>query len=97
MANIIQNRIFTKQLTAGAIVSIRELSGQSYISILCKTDNSSAGGITVLGTGGANGVLPDAITLTQNESITIQTPNGQNLGDLTITALASSTGHIVAM
>ena len=84
MANIIQNRIFTKQLTAGASVSIRELSGQSYISILCKT-------------GGANGVLPDAITLTQNESITIQTPNGQNLGDLTITALASSTGHIVAM
>ncbi|MDA7669941.1 hypothetical protein N8587_01360 [Akkermansiaceae bacterium] len=97
MANIIQNQIFTKQLTAGASVSIREESGQSYISVLCKTDNTGAGGITVLGTGGANGTLPDAITLTQNESITIQTPNGQNLGDLTITALASSTGHIVAM
>ena len=89
--------IFTKTLTAGETVTIREASGQSYVSVLCKTDNSGAGGITVLGTAGMNGTLPDLVTLSVNESITIQTPNGLNLGDLTITALASSTGHIVAM
>jgi|TARA_R110000822_G_scaffold128530_2_gene264370 hypothetical protein len=97
MSNLNMNRIFTKQLTAGTTVTVRTESGQSYISILCKTDNGGLGGITVLGTGGVNGTLPDAITLTTNESITIQTPNGLNLGDLTITALAGSTGHIVAM
>tara|TARA_R100000908_G_scaffold43307_1_gene20303 strand:+ start:3456 stop:3734 length:279 start_codon:yes stop_codon:yes gene_type:complete len=89
--------IFTKTLTAGETVTIREESGQSYVSVLCKTDNSGSGGITVLGTAGMNGTLPDLVTLSVNESITIQTPNGLNLGDLTISALASSTGHIVAM
>ena len=89
--------IFTYTLGAGDTVTIREESGQSYVSVLCKTDNSGAGGITVLGTAGMNGTLPDLVTLSVNESITIQTPNGLNLGDLTISALASSTGHIVAM
>jgi hypothetical protein len=89
--------IFTKTLTAGETVTIREESGQSYVSVLCKSDNSGSGGITVLGTAGMNGTLPDLVTLSVNESITIQTPNGLNLGDLTISALASSTGHIVAM
>ncbi len=89
--------IFTYTLGAGDTVTIREESGQSYGSVLCKTDNSGAGGITVLGTAGMNGTLPNTVTISQNESITIQTPNGLNLGELTITALASSTGHIVAM
>ena len=89
--------IFTYTLGAGDTVTIREESGQSYVSVLCKTDNSGAGGITVLGTAGMNGTLPNTVTISQNESITIQTPNGSNLGELTITALASSTGHIVAM
>jgi|TARA_B100001094_G_scaffold23202_1_gene19645 hypothetical protein len=89
--------IFTYTLGAGDTVTIREESGQSYVSVLCKTDNSGAGGITVLGTAGMNGTLPNTVTISQNESITIQTPNGLNLGELTITALASSTGHIVAM
>ena len=89
--------IFTYTLGAGDTVTIREESGQSYVSVLCKTDNSGAGGITVLGTAGMNGTMPNTVTISQNESITIQTPNGLNLGELTITALASSTGHIVAM
>ena len=89
--------IFTYTLGAGDTVTIREESGQSYVSVLCKTDNSGAGGITVLGTDGMNGTLPNTVTISQNESITIQTPKGLNLGELTITALASSTGHIVAM
>lgn len=73
--------IFTYTLGAGDTVTIREESGQSYVSVLCKTDNSGAGGITVLGTAGMNGTLPNTVTISQNESITIQTPNGLNLGN----------------
>jgi hypothetical protein len=89
--------IFTRRLNATDVVTVSEGNGATYVSVLCKTDNSGAAGITILGTGGLGGLTSNTITLLANESITIQSPDGRNIGDLTITAGASSTGIVVSM
>jgi hypothetical protein len=91
------NGIFTGTMAAADVITVRKDAGFIYISVLCKTDGAGARGITILGEAGLNGTLPTAITLLANESITIQSPDGRNLGALTVTAGDESTGIVVAM
>lgn len=89
--------IFTRTLAATDTVETTLSTGITYISILCKTDNTGANGITILGTGS---IAPDDsnnIILKANESITIQNPDNRNLGAVNITCGTGSTGIVVAM
>ena len=89
--------VFTRTLAAADSLSITDSQGVSYISVLCKTDNSGANGITITGTGGIGGLTSNAIVLLENESITIQAPSPYDIGGLTITAGTLSTGIVVGM
>jgi|TARA_B110000908_G_C10266785_1_gene464854 hypothetical protein len=89
--------IFTRTLAATDTVTTTLSTGITYISVLCKTDNTGANGITVLGTGSIGGDDSNNISLKANESITIQNPDGRNLGSIEITCGAGSTGIVVAM
>jgi|TARA_R110001606_G_scaffold353115_1_gene503597 hypothetical protein len=88
--------VFTKTLAASEVVTISGSDGVSYISVLCKTDNSAANGIVILGTGNVGGTGSTAITLLAGESCTISVPDPYDIGTLTITAGASSTGVVVS-
>jgi len=85
--------IFTRTMAATDVITIAGTEGVSTMSVLCKTDNSGAAGITVLGTLGIGGVASNAITLLANESLTVSA-NGMDMAGLTITAGAGSTGII---
>jgi hypothetical protein len=89
--------IFTRTLAATDTVSTTLSMGITYISVLCKTDNTGANGITILGTGSIGGDDSNNIVLKANESITIQNPDNRNLGVLDIACGAGSTGIVVAM
>jgi len=89
--------VFTRTMAAGNTITITGNDGVSQVSILCKTDNSGAAGITVLGTETVGGVAPNSITLLADESVTIATPSPYDLGSLTITAGTSSTGVVTAV
>ena len=85
--------IFTRTMAATDVIRIAGTEGVSTMSVLCKTDNSGAAGITVLGTLGIGGVASNAITLLANESLTVSA-NGMDISNLTITAGEGSTGII---
>ena len=85
--------VFTRTLAAADSITIVESQGVSYISVLCKTDNSGTRGITILGSGGIAGTASNEIILLENESITIQSPSPYDVGGLTITAGTGSTGR----
>ena len=89
--------VFTRTLAATDVVAITESAGISYISVLCKTDNTGANGITIVGEGRLGSIASNNIVLKANESITIQNPDSRNVGNLTITAGTSSTGIVVSM
>ena len=89
--------VFTRTLAAADSISITNSQGVSYISVLCKTDNSGSNGITVAGTGNIGGTASNNIILLENESITIQAPSPYDINGLTITAGAGSTGIVVGM
>lgn len=89
--------VFTRTLVAADVITISEGAGISYISVLCKTDNTGGNGITIVGTGAVGGVASNNIVLKANESITIQNPDNRNLGSLIITAGTGSTGILVSM
>ena len=88
--------VFTRTLAAGNTVTISKSDGVSYVSVLCKTDNSGSNGITVTGTGNVAGTASNAITLLANESCTVSVPDPYDIGSLTITAGTSSTGIVVS-
>ena len=88
--------IFTRTLAAGNSLAFTGGEGLHSISVLCKTDNSGAAGITVLGTLSVGGTASNSITLLANESVTISVPEPYDLGTITITAGASSTGIVTA-
>ena len=88
--------IFTRTLAAGNSLAFTGGEGLHSISVLCKTDNSGAAGITVLGTLSVGGTASNSITLLANESVTISVPAPYDLGTITITAGASSTGIVTA-
>ena len=83
--------VFTKTLAASEVVTISGSDGVSYISVL-----SAANGIVILGTGNVGGTGSTAITLLAGESCTISVPDPYDIGTLTITAGASSTGVVVS-
>ena len=89
--------IFTRTLAATDTLETTLSSGITYISILCKTDNTGANGITILGTGSIKNDDSNNIILKANESITIQNRDGRNLGAVSITCGTGSTGIVVAM
>ncbi len=89
--------IFTRTLAATDTVSTTLNTGITYISVLCKTDNTGANGITIIGTGSIGGDDSNNIVLKANESITIQNPDNRNLGAVDITCGTGSTGIVVAM
>lgn len=89
--------IFTRALAATDTVTTTLQTGITYISVLCKTDNTGANGITILGTGSIGGDVSNNIVLKANESITIQNPDNRNLGALEVTCGTGSTGIVVAM
>ena len=88
--------VFTRTLSAADSLAITGGDGLQYISILCKTDNSGANGITVLGTNSVAGVASNTITLLANESVTISVPDPYDIGTITITAGTGSTGIVVS-
>lgn len=89
--------VFTRTLAAADTLTISNSQGVSYISVLCKTDNSGSNGITITGTGNIGGTTSNNIILLENESITIQAPSPYDISGLTITAGTSSTGIVVGM
>ena len=89
--------VFTRSMVASDTITINSSMGASYVSVLCKTDNSGSNGITITGTGNLAGVSSNAIVLKENESITIQQPNSLDIGNLTITCGTGSTGIVVSM
>ena len=88
---------FTRSLVAGDSLTLTESAGVTYISVLCKTDNSGSNGVTVTGGGTLAGTASNAIVLNANESITIQAPSPYDIGDLTISCGTGSTGIVVSM
>ena len=89
--------VFTRTLTAGTTITVSKSDGVSYVSVLCKTDNSGSNGITITGTGNVGGTGSNGILLLANESCTVSVPDPYDIGSLTITAGTSSTGIVVGM
>ena len=91
------SNVFTRSMVAGDTLTLTASQGTSYISVLCKTDNSGSNGITITGTGRLGSTASNAIVLKANESFAITQPSSFDIGDLTITAGTSSTAIVVAM
>lgn len=88
---------FTRSMSATDVITIGSGNGVTYISVLCKTDNSGSNGITITGTGSIGSTASNDIVLKANESITIQAPSPYDISNLTITAGTGSTAIVVAM
>jgi hypothetical protein len=89
--------VFTRSMVAGDIIVILASQGCSYISVLCKTDNSGSNGVTITGQGNLAGISSNAIVLKENESFTIQQPGSLDIGNLRITCDTASTAIVVSM
>jgi hypothetical protein len=88
---ILGNEIFT-QVLASSSLNITEDDGVGIISVLCTT--ATAG--TILGNATIDGKASTAISVTENNSITVSTTSGSSLGTLTITAPAGCSLTIIA-
>jgi hypothetical protein len=86
--------IYTRTMAATDVITVAGTEGISTLSILCKTDDTGAAGITILGGGRIGGVPANAITLLADESLTVTAASGMDIASLTITAGASSTGIV---
>lgn len=91
MPNILGNKIFTKTLSNDTLV-IDEDNGVVAVSIQCTTSTSG----TVEGDSVVAGESSDAISITENNSVTIASTNGKPISSLTITAPSGCTLIIVA-
>ena len=89
---ILGNEIFTQVLTGVESLNITEDDGVGIISVLC----TSATAGTILGNATIDGRASQAISVTENNSVTISATSGKTLGTLTITAPASCTLIIIA-
>ena len=92
---ILGNEIFTQTLTGSGsseVLSITEADGVGTISVLCTS--STAG--TILGNATIDGKASEAISVAENNSITISATSGKTLGTLTITAPDGCTLLVVA-
>jgi hypothetical protein len=88
---ILGNEIFT-QVLASSSLNITEDDGVGIISVLCTT--ATAG--TILGNATIDGKASTAISVTENNSITVSTTSGSSLGTLTITAPSGCSLTIIA-
>jgi Ca2+-binding RTX toxin-like protein len=93
--DILGNEIFTQTLTGSGsseTLNITEEDGVGTISVLCTS--STAGTIT----GGAtiDGKASEAVSIAENNSVTISATSGKTLGTLTITAPDGCTLIVVA-
>ena len=89
--------VFTRSMVAGDLIGILASQGCSYISVLCKTDNSGSNGVTITGEGNLAGISSNAIVLKENESFTIQQPGSLDIGNLRIACGTASTAIVVSM
>jgi hypothetical protein len=92
---ILGNEIFTQTLTGSGgseVLNITEADGVGTISVLCTS--STAG--TILGNATIDGKGSEAISVAENNSITISATSGKTLGTLTITAPDGCTLLVVA-
>ena len=89
---ILGNEIFTQVLTNVESLNITEDDGVGVISVLC---TSSIAG-TILGNATMDGRASEAISVAENNSVTISATSGKTLGTLTITAPASCTLTVIA-
>jgi hypothetical protein len=88
----LQDKVFTKELTNDSLTLTNSM-GVKKISIV----NDSAVDGTVLGTQKLAGVSPSAITISQDETVTIVANQASVLVDLVITAPSGCTLSIVAL
>jgi hypothetical protein len=89
---ILGNEIFTQVLTNVESLNITEDDGVGIISVLC---TSATAGI-ILGNATIDGKASEAISVTENNSVTISATSGKTLGTLTITAPSGCTLTIIA-
>lgn len=87
-------RIFTRTLLAAETITILGEQGLTTISVLCKTDNTGAGGISVLGNMSSGSTISNEILLKANESLTVTGAGEFDIEYLNITAGAVSTAII---
>jgi hypothetical protein len=88
--------VFTKSMTASSTLTIAGGDGVKAITVLCTTDDSAAGGVTITGTLTVGGTAPDGIVLLANESATISVPNPFCIEALTIVTAGGSTAKVIA-
>jgi|TARA_R110002050_G_scaffold300823_1_gene473670 hypothetical protein len=89
---ILGNEIFTQVLTGVESLNITEDDGVGVISVFCSS--STAG--TILGNATIDGRASQAISVTENNSVTISATSGKTLGTLTISAPSGCTLTIIA-
>ena len=89
---ILGNEIFTQVLTGVESLNITEDDGVGIISVLC----TSATAGTILGNATIDGKASEAISVTENNSVTISSTSGKTLGTLTITAPSGCNLTIIA-
>ena len=89
---ILGNEIFTQVLTGVESLNITEDDGVGVISVLC----TSVVAGTILGNATIDGRASQAISVTEDNSVTISATSGKTLGTLTITAPSGCTLTIIA-
>ena len=89
---ILGNEIFNQTLTGTESLNITEADGVGTISVLCTS--STAG--TILGAATIDVKASEAISVAENNSVTISASNGKTLGTLTITAPSGFTLLVIA-
>jgi hypothetical protein len=92
---ILGNEIFTQTLTGSGsseVLSITEDDGVGTISVLCTS--TTAG--TILGNATVDGKASEAISVSENNTITISAVQGKTLGTVTITAPDGCTLLVIA-
>lgn len=83
--NVYQQKIFTHSLADDVLIVLASY-GVTQLSVKCTTSTPG----TVLGTGSLGGLAPDAVILTEGDSVSYYA-EGKVLSDITITAPSGCT------
>lgn len=86
-------RIFTYTLNGANSMTISSTDGVNQISIQAK----ASGSCTVLGNIGFKGLTPNAVTLSDGQSLTLTSTPNTPLDGIVITAVAGDTDIIIGM
>jgi|TARA_B100001094_G_C17401175_1_gene425741 hypothetical protein len=90
--DILGNEIFTQTLVGAESLNITEDDGVGVISVLCTSSTSG----TILGNATIDGKASEAVSVAENNSVTISATSGKTLGTLTITAPSGCTLIVIA-